>query len=152
MKLAEALALRADLQKRIAQLKGRIENASRIQEGDTPVENPEKMLEELDDNLLRLEKLIIHINETNQKTVLSDGRTLTAKIARRDILKMKITALNSIYKHLTEQRDRYTRQEIKYQNVLNAAEVHKSIDRLSMRLRETDVEIQSANWTVELSE
>lgn len=152
MKLAEALALRADLQKRIAQLKGRIENASRIQEGDTPVENPEKMLEELDDNLLRLEKLIIRINETNQKTVLSDGRTLTAKIARRDILKMKITALNSIYKHLTEQRDRYTRQEIKYQNVLNAAEVHKSIDRLSMRLRETDVEIQSANWTVELCE
>ena len=152
MKLAEALALRADLQKRIAQLKGRIENASRIQEGDTPVENPEKMLEELDDNLLRLEKLIIRINETNQKTVLADGRTLTAKIARRDILKMKITALNSIYKHLTEQRDRYTRQEIKYQNVLNAAEVHKSIDRLSMRLRETDVEIQSANWTVELSE
>ena len=152
MKLAEALALRADLQKRIAQLKGRIENASRIQEGDTPVENPEKMLEELDDNLLRLEKLIIRINETNQKTVLADGRTLTAKIARRDILKMKITALNSIYKHLTEQRDRYTRQEIKYQNVLNAAEVHKSIDRLSMRLRETDVEIQSANWTVELCE
>ena len=140
------------MQKRIAQLKGRIENASRIQEGDTPVENPEKMLEELDDNLLRLEKLIIRINETNQKTVLSDGRTLTAKIARRDILKMKITALNSIYKHLTEQRDRYTRQEIKYQNVLNAAEVHKSIDRLSMRLRETDVEIQSANWTVELCE
>ena len=44
MKLAEALALRADLQKRIAQLKGRIENASRIQEVDTPVENPEKML------------------------------------------------------------------------------------------------------------
>ena len=146
------MALRADLQKRIAQLKGRIENASRIQEGDTPVENPEKMLEELDDNLLRLEKLIIRINETNQKTVLADGRTLTAKIARRDILKMKITALNSIYKHLTEQRDRYTRQEIKYQNVLNAAEVHKSIDRLSMRLRETDVEIQSANWTVEICE
>ena len=33
MKLAEALSIRADLQKRIAQLKERLKNSSKIQEG-----------------------------------------------------------------------------------------------------------------------
>ncbi|MDR2809475.1 MAG: DIP1984 family protein, partial [Tannerellaceae bacterium] len=40
MKLAEALSIRADLQKRIAGLKERLKNSSKIQEGDVPFEDP----------------------------------------------------------------------------------------------------------------
>ena len=43
MKLAEALSLRADLQKTIAQLKTRLKNCSKVQEGDKPIENPEEI-------------------------------------------------------------------------------------------------------------
>ena len=150
MKLAEALSLRADLQKRISQLNGRIENASKIQEGDIPVENPEDMLKELDSCFEQLEDLIIRINKTNQETVLADGQTLTAKIARRDILKQKVSSLNDIYRHLTQNHDRYSRQEIKYENVLNAAELHNSVDAFAKKLREVDVEIQATNWSVDL--
>ena len=39
MKLAEALSVRADLQRRISQLKSRLKDSSKIQEGDTPAEN-----------------------------------------------------------------------------------------------------------------
>jgi hypothetical protein len=40
MKIAEALALRADLQKRLEQLKQRLVKNARIQEGDSPEEDP----------------------------------------------------------------------------------------------------------------
>ena len=39
MKLAEALALRADLQRRLEQLKQRLIKNARVQEGDTPEED-----------------------------------------------------------------------------------------------------------------
>lgn len=36
MKLAEALSIRADLQKRVGQLKERIKESAKVQEGDEP--------------------------------------------------------------------------------------------------------------------
>ena len=39
MKLAEALILRADMQKRIQQLRERLNRSARVQEGDTTPEN-----------------------------------------------------------------------------------------------------------------
>ena len=43
MKLAEALNQRADLQKRIAQLRDRLSNNVKVQEGDLPAEKPEDL-------------------------------------------------------------------------------------------------------------
>jgi len=43
MKIAEALALRADLQKRLEQLKQRLVKNARIQEGDAPEEDPAEL-------------------------------------------------------------------------------------------------------------
>jgi hypothetical protein len=40
MKLAEALSIRKDLQKRIQQLGQRIQNNVKVQEGDAPSEEP----------------------------------------------------------------------------------------------------------------
>ena len=58
MKLAEALNLRADLQKRIAALKERLIRNAKVQEGDVPAEDPVILLKELDNNIIELEKLI----------------------------------------------------------------------------------------------
>jgi hypothetical protein len=46
MKLAEALILRADYQKRIEQLKAILIRNAKIQEGDAPAEKPEELLKE----------------------------------------------------------------------------------------------------------
>ena len=43
MKLAEALILRADCQKRIAQLKSRLLTNAKVQEGDKPAEAPQEL-------------------------------------------------------------------------------------------------------------
>ena len=48
MKVAEGLALRADLQRRLEQLKQRLVKNARIQEGDKPEEDPVELQAELE--------------------------------------------------------------------------------------------------------
>ncbi len=48
MKLAEALILRADCQKRIAQLKSRLLTNAKVQEGDAPAETPQDLIVEVE--------------------------------------------------------------------------------------------------------
>ena len=72
MKLAEALSIRADLQKRVAQLKERIKESAKVQEGDEPCDNVEELYKELDDVLVQLEDLVYRINITNVQ-IVQDG-------------------------------------------------------------------------------
>lgn len=62
MKLAEALSMRSDLNTRLYQLQIRLNNNSRIQEGEEPSEDPQALLAELDEVASRLEDLIARIN------------------------------------------------------------------------------------------
>ncbi len=87
MKLAEALLLRADLQKRIEQIESRLLRNAKVQEGETPAEDPQALLAELSDLVRQLETLMRRINETN--AALTDaGETMTALLARRDCLRL----------------------------------------------------------------
>ena len=99
MKLAEALILRADLQKRIDQLRVRLNNNAKVQENDEPSENPEELLNELDNNINQLKILIKQINKTNCVTV-SNGQTLADLIAERDTLTLKSNILRGFLNQL----------------------------------------------------
>ena len=68
MKLAEALQERADLNRRIEQLRDRLENNALVQEGETPAEDPAELLADLDRCVDSLEELIGRINLTNSRT------------------------------------------------------------------------------------
>ena len=65
MKLAEALILRADCQKRIQQLETRLVNNAMVQDGETPAEDPSQLRLELEDVSEQLLLLIKRINKTN---------------------------------------------------------------------------------------
>jgi hypothetical protein len=151
MKLAEALSIRADLQKRIAQLKDRLKNNSKVQEGDVPAEDPGKLWIELDDNLTQLENLIYRINVTNMHTV-HNGQTLTKLIAVKDVLTLRVSVMRDVLRHTEEREDRYGRQEIKYIRTVDTADLRQKVDSYSRQLRELDVKIQSLNWAIELEE
>jgi len=152
MKLAEALSLRADLQKRIAQIQRRLQASCKVQEGDAPAENPEELMKELQDNLDQLEQLMVRINKTNQMTVLDDGKTITEKIAKRDVMTKQVSILQQLLDYLMTREERYSRNEIKYVFTVSVSSIQKQADDCSKRLRAVDVEIQSVNWTVELCE
>jgi uncharacterized coiled-coil DUF342 family protein len=149
MKLAEALSIRADLQKRIARLRERLKNSSKVQEGDVPIEEPKELFKELDSSLTQLEDLIYRINVTNMHTV-HNGVTLTKMIAAKDVLTSRVSLLRDVLSHVGEKVERYSRQEIKYIRTIDAAVLRRDVDSYSQQLRKLDMEIQSLNWTIEL--
>ncbi|MDR1170262.1 MAG: DIP1984 family protein [Prevotellaceae bacterium] len=149
MKLAEALSIRADLQKKVSQLKERLKDNVKIQEGDVPAEDPKELFEELENNLVQLENLIYRINITNTKTIYK-GSTLTKLIATKDVLSLRVSLMREVLNHTVEREDRYGRLEIKYIRTVDASELRKSVDSYSKQLRELDMEIQSLNWITEL--
>ena len=78
MKLANALAQRADLQRRMAQLGSRLMNNAKVQEGEQPAEEPKELLAELESLSAQLENLICRINLTNTAARSETGESLTA--------------------------------------------------------------------------
>ena len=111
MKLAEALQERADLNRRIQQLQQRLENNAMVQEGEQPAEDPAELLAELDGCAASLETLITRINLTNCQTQVG-GESLTALLARRDVLKLKLGACRSLSYSASQLGHRGLRSEI----------------------------------------
>ena len=150
MKLAEALSIRKDLQKRIQQLGQRIQNNVKVQEGDEPLEQPTELMKELDACLTQLEDIIWRINATNMQTKSADGTTLTQLMARKDVLTMRVNHLRSIFETASAGQDRYSRSEIKSVTVVDVKAIGKKVDECSAQLRQLDMEIQSLNFQTEL--
>jgi hypothetical protein len=89
MKLAEALLLRSDLQKKAASLRERIVASTVVQEGDKPHEDPNELMKQAFGVQEQLASIIADVNRTNVATKLADGRTLTQAMAERDALTAK---------------------------------------------------------------
>ncbi len=149
MKLAEALSIRKDLQTRVDQLKARILNNVRIQEGEKPAEEPVELLKELDSCLNQLRELIYRINLTNMNTCC-DGKPVTRLMAERDVLLKRVQVLRDVFNQASTTTERYSRSEIKYVTTIDVKAMAKQIDKLATQLRELDVKIQSVNFTTEL--
>ena len=151
MKLAEALIMRADLQKKIAQLRYRMEQNAKVQQGEEPAEAVEELLPLYDVLMSEFETLVKRINRTNGKTVFQSG-TLTDAITERDCLKGRITACRDLYNAAAIKQERYSRSEVKYIRCVDTIDLQKRIDAMSKQYRELDTNIQSANWATELAD
>ncbi|EMG30520.1 DIP1984 family protein [Campylobacter showae] len=149
MKLAEALILRADIQKRIEQLKSRLADNAKGQEGEKPSEEPKALLAELDALTGELERLIVRINLTNC-TAKTDGKSLTELIAKRDVLTLKAGALRAFAQVAAQKIDAYSRSEIKILNTVDVAALQKQVDELAKQIRQLDTTLQGANWQTDL--
>lgn len=149
MKLAEALALRADLKKRIDQVECRLMLNAKVQEGEAPAEDPEALLAELDGLFVQLERLMTRINLTNAQTS-GNGESLTALLARRDCLTQKCGVLRNFLSNASDLVNRSARTEIKVLSTVNVQQKQKQLDALSKELRELDLRVQGLNWTTDL--
>ncbi|MBO5448909.1 MAG: DIP1984 family protein [Ruminococcus sp.] len=152
MKLAEALNLRADLQRRIEQLRKRLINNAKVQEGDNPSEKPEELLAELESCCGQLNDLILRINITNARSENSDGKTITEIISYKDTLMLKLGVYRDFLDNASKKLDRYTQREIKIVSTVNVREMQKQVDEMAKQLRETDSLLQQMNWNTDLME
>ncbi|MCM3617685.1 DIP1984 family protein [Sutcliffiella horikoshii] len=150
MKLAEALILRADYQKRVEQLKNRLLQNVRVQEGDDPNEDPKLLLKELTELLKKLRILIQQINKTNLNTKFDDNESLSDALTARDLIGQERKIHSDILEQATMKLERYSRAEIKYITTISVKEIQKHVDELSQKYRLYDVRIQELNWKTDL--
>lgn len=148
MKLAEALLLRSDMQKKVASLRERIVANGVVQQGEKPSEDPNELLLEAVGALQDLESLVARINHTNIAAKLADGRTLTDAIARRDRLVQQHALLVAAAAASRKEPDRYGVREIKWIATMDVRKLQKQTDDLSKNIRELNASIQEANWKV----
>ncbi|MCI4063664.1 DIP1984 family protein [Micromonospora sp. R77] len=153
MKLAEALALRADAARRAEQLRARITASARYQEGEAPAEDASALLTEAGEALGELESLIRRINRTNAATLVEGAGTLTDALARRDVLRLRhrvVTVAADAAGGEGQRGYRQLRSELKMIPALPVAELRRQADDLARQIREVDTLIQRTNWEVEL--
>ncbi len=152
MKLAEALVLRADLQKRIEQLRDRLQQSALVQEGEQPPENPQELLAELERLINELTSLITRINRTNVSAETASGVSITAALARRDTLALQYSVLDAVANRAGDRVSRYSRTEIRTVPTVDVAALRRQLDRLAEQRRELETALQAANWTSDLVE
>ena len=151
MKLAEALQERADLNRKIEELRRRLNNCILVQEGEEPAEDPAALLEELNGAVARLETLMAQINLTNCRTKVQ-GMTLTEMIARKDAMLLKISAYRDLVYTAGQNTQRARGTEIKVKSVLKASELQTEVDTLAKEIRLLDNLLQETNWKTRLIE
>lgn len=154
MKLNEALAERADIKRRLDQLKRRVSAAARHQEGEDPPESADELLAQAEGLLGQQRSLITRINHTNAESVTGSGESLTAALARRD-------ELRALHKLIAEAEQaaagsgrhgmyRTMRSEIRDVTEMDVAGLRRRLDDVARQARELDAEIQAAGLTTDL--
>lgn len=156
VKLAEALAERADAVRRVEQLRARIVGSARYQEGESPAEDASTLLTEVGEVLDRLQSMIGRINRTNAVTMVG-AVTMTEALARRDVLRLRHAVLIAAADAAAgrDQRGMQVRQlrsELKMLPALPVAQLRSEADVVARDLRDLDVQIQRTNWEADLLE
>ncbi|MGO2683930.1 MAG: DIP1984 family protein [Microbacterium sp.] len=155
MKIAEALTARADLQRRIEQLRARVVANARYQEGEEPAEDAASLLSEAERDLAALRDLIRRINATNARIDLGADGTMTDALASRDVLRLQHSLLVDAAAAASGSNQpgfRQMRSELRQIAALPVAELRAAADGVAQQLRELDNKIQQANWTHDLEE
>jgi hypothetical protein len=152
MRLAEALIERKNIKNTIDSLRKRLERVAKVQEGDSPSEDPLELLKALEGNLEQFRSIIARINKTNLSVTLQEGTTLMEAIATRDTLALKRSILEDLAREATPAGDRFTRTEIKFVPTVSVGSIRKEADRIAKEYRELDAQIQAINWEAELIE
>ena len=150
MKLAEALLIRSDMQKKLAQLKGRIRNNAKVQEGDTPSEDPNELIVSASQIISELTDLIERIHRTNAIAKTDKGQSMLTLLVERDTLEMRHKLLLDAIEAANSEADRYSHREIKWHVLVSVASLQKQADDIAMKLRQINIIIQSNNWQIDL--
>lgn len=152
MKLAEALLLRADIQKKLESLRERINKNTVIQEGEKPSEDPNALLDQVTAISAQLMKLVFAINEANFTGMTAKDRSLTKALAERDSLVLRHSIVQAAASSAAKPPERYGVKEIRWVKTVDVAGLQKTADELAKNIRELNAEIQSANWQIDLKD
>ena len=152
MKLAEALLLRSDLQKKLASLRERINRNTLSQEGEAPAEDPNLLLRQAREVVGQLQKQILAVNEANLRGRTAGKRSITAALAERDGLMLMHSIVQGAAASAAKPPERYGVKEIRWVKAVDVPALQKEADDLAKQLRQVNAEVQAANWILEIND
>lgn len=151
MKLAEALILRSDLNKKLQSLKERITNNAVVQEGEPPHEDPEELFKEACATAKTLREIVEKIDNANHSAKLSDGRTINQALAVREQLAHEHAMVRSALDGAATGPERYSAAEIKWVATISVKQHQKKLDDYAKKIRDLNILIQETNWRHEIN-
>jgi uncharacterized protein involved in type VI secretion and phage assembly len=154
MLLAEGLAEKAAMVKRLAQLKPRITDAARYQEGEEPEEAAEDLLGQAEALVHQIGNLERRVHATNAASELEPGYTITAALSDRRTLDLQVQLITAAADAAGGGRSYFARQlrtELVSRSALPVAALRTRADALAVERRELDLLIQKAGWVTELA-
>lgn len=151
MKLAEALLLRTDIQKKLASLQARAQKYTVVQEGERPAEDPNEILKQVATIAGDLYRLVFAINSTNLQSRIASGESITEALAKRDSLALYHRILVGVVESCTKPVERYGVKEIRWVATIDVPAIQKRIDDMAKEIRELNAAIQEAGWRVDLA-
>jgi predicted RND superfamily exporter protein len=143
---------RADLERRMEQLKARLMRNVKVQEGDQPAEKIDILMDEVERTSAELTQLVQRINRTNTATMLDGTATIADAIAVRDGMRKRFAIYNELAASAGQRNDYYSRSEVRFVRTIDVSAVQATADELARQARELDARIQAMNWQVELIE
>ena len=152
MKLGEALRLRSDNYKKIAELRTRAVASAQTQEGAAAPDDPAVLLDTIERLWAETLVLVQRINRTNVVTVLRSGQPLVDALGERDYFLGIRTPFEAVAEAATAVQPRYMRSEIRIVRTVDAIAMRKKADEYALRYRLLDVQIQEVNWSTDLVE
>lgn len=150
MKLAEALVLRADLQKKLENLKKRLANSVLKLDDIQVIEDPAILKLEADETIAILYSLIDRIYRTNQSVILPSGQSMVTVLAKRDELVERRKLLDYIINKSLPDSGLYFNERGKWQPAIDISAYQKQMDDIAMQIRRLNLGIQQTNWQVDL--
>jgi hypothetical protein len=152
MKLGEALRLRSDNYKKIADLARRAVASAQVQEGANAPDDPNELLATIARLSAETLDLVQRINRTNVSTALPSGQPLVDALAERDYLLAARSPLEAVAEAASALQQRYMKSEIRIVRTVDPVALRKQADEYSRRHRLIDAEIQQVNWINDLIE
>ena len=151
MKLGEALSERARLQRRISELRTRINSNTHVRKGEEVAENANDLIQEVVHTTRSLEILIVRINMANTRTLV-DERPLTEWLAVRDTMASLVATYSGAADSAQERdrRDFFGRGETSVELVVDVPDLRAKADEMLEEMRRIDNKIQAANWMTEI--
>lgn len=145
MKLAEALVLRADLQKKLENQKKRLANSVRKLDDIQVIEDPAALKLEAEETITVLYSLIDRIYHINQSVILPSGQSMVTVLAKRDELVERRKLLDYIINKSLPDNGLYFNERGKWQPAIDISAYQKQMDDIAMQIRRLNLDIQQTN-------
>lgn len=151
MKLAEALAERAQLQRNLEEIKNRLCASVRFRQGEDRLEDPVALLDTLDRTTGSLRDLLARINRTNLGVTTDNGQSLTDLIASRDAALSRFKVCKAAWEKLSGEDRTYYSEAPVMQRAVTPAVLRERMDQAGAEWHRLNRTIQRLNWQADLA-